>query len=331
MSFKDPWILILVPIVIGLIYFLRRKQSAPTLRFSSNALFSGIKSGWKVNAQKSLFFVELVALALFLIALAGPREVLERTEITTEGIDIILTVDASGSMAAMDFELNGKRVNRLEAVKNVVEDFVKGRAGDRIGLVVFASRAYTICPLTTDYDWLIENLKRIELGLVGEDGTAIGSAVTSSLGRLEGRESKSKIVVLLTDGVNNAGKIDPITAAQAAESLGIKVYSIGAGTRGMAPYPVQFFGRTVMQNMRVEIDEETLKQVSKKTNGKYYRATDTRTLREIYKEIDRLEKTEIEETGYREYKQLFSVFVFIALALILIVSVLGNTLLLRIP
>ena len=232
--FKDPWMLFLIPAVVVAVFFAVRKKKAPTLRYSSTALLGSIKHNWKVRINKKLVLLKILALILFLIALAGPREVLERTEIMTEGIDIILTVDASGSMAAMDFKLGGKRVDRLAAVKNVIEDFVKGRKGDRIALVVFAEQAFTVCPLTTDYDWLIENLRRIDLGVIEDKGTAIGSSIITSLGRLEGRDAKSKIVILLTDGVSNAGKIDPIKAAQAAKAVGVRIYTIGAGTSGVA-------------------------------------------------------------------------------------------------
>lgn len=278
-----------------------------------------------------MFFVRIFILILFLVALAGPRVVLEQTVHHAQGIDIVLTIDISGSMAAEDFVLENKRVNRLAVVKSVVEDFIKKREHDRIGLVAFGTLAYTVCPLTTDYVWLLANLNRLQLGLV-EDGTAIGSGINSSLIRLENSEAKSKVIILLTDGVNNAGKIDPLTAARIAKSRGIKVYTIGAGSKGYVPFPAKdFFGRTVYQKVLIDLDEEVLQQIASLTHGKYFRATDTQSLEGIYEEIDRLEKSEIKEIGYREYKELFEKFLFVALGFLLLEIVLSRTVLLQVP
>ncbi|MDP8212601.1 MAG: VWA domain-containing protein [Candidatus Zapsychrus exili] len=332
MSFSSIWILFLAPIVLIAIYLISKRSVLPSFRFPSKTLLVGIKKNWKTKISNNLIFLRLFILGLFLVALAGPRQVLEKTEITTEGIDIILAVDASGSMAAEDFELRGKRTNRLNIVKDVVKEFVLKRTADRIGIVVFAGQAYTVCPLTTDYDWLISHLERIELGLIKEDGTAIGSSIASSLSRLDQSQAKSKIIILLTDGVNNAGKVEPLKAAEAAKPLGVKIYTIGAGTNGLAPFPTRdLFGRKVYRQVRVDLDEKTLKEIADITEGQYFRATDTESLREIYKEIDKLEKTEIEETGYREYKQLFGYFLLAALALLFIELILINTIFLQIP
>ncbi len=331
MPFKDPLVLLLIPICLFIFYLVERKKNYPTFRYSSTHLLKKKKS-WKIAASQGLVFLRLVIFTLFIIALAGPRLTLERSEITTEGIDIILAVDASGSMAAEDFKIRNQRVNRLSVVKDVVEDFIGKRAADRIGLVVFAGQAYTVCPLTTDYDWLATNLKRVELGVIGEDGTAIGSAIASSLGRLDESEAKSKIIILLTDGVNNAGNIDPLEAAKAASSQGIKIYTIGAGSRGVVPFPAQdIFGRTVYQQVRMDIDEAILEKIAEMTEGKYFRATDTESLRNIYKEIDNLEKTELQEEGYKEYKQLFGWFLLAGLLLFAMELILSNTILMRIP
>ncbi len=331
MPFKDPLVLLLIPFCLVIFYILEKKKKYPTFRYSSTRLVKKQKS-WKIAVSQGLVFVRLTVFVLFIIALAGPRLTLERSEITTEGIDIILAVDASGSMAAEDFKVRNQRVNRLSIVKDVVEEFVSKRSGDRIGLVVFAGQAYTVCPLTTDYDWLVTNLRRVELGVIGEDGTAIGSALASSLGRLEGSKAKSRVIILLTDGVNNAGNIKPLEAAKAASSQGIKIYTIGAGSTGVVPYPVQdLFGRTVYQKVRMDLDEVTLKKIARMTGGEYFRATDTESLRSIYEEIDKLEKTEIQETGYKEYRQLFEWFLFAGLILFVLELILSNTILTRVP
>ena len=262
MTFKDPWILFVIPLIWILFVLLKKRRTVPTFNFPSISILGDFKNNWKAKLVNNLIFLRLIVLSLFLIALSAPREVLEHTEISTEGIDIILAIDASGSMAAMDFSLDNKRVNRLKAVKNVISDFIEARRFDRIAFVAFAAQAYTVSPLTTDHNWLKSNLERIELGVISEDGTAIGSAITTALARIKTSKAKSRIIILLTDGVNNTGKIDPLTAAKAAQALGIKIYTIGAGTRGLAPYPVQdLFGRVVYQNVQVEIDEDILKEI----------------------------------------------------------------------
>jgi len=234
-------------------------------------------------------------------------------------------------MAAEDFTIGGRRYNRLDVVKNVVREFIANRGGDKIGLITFAGLAYTVCPLTTDYAWVTTNLERIRLGMI-KDGTAIGSAINSSLTRLKNSEAKSKVMILLTDGVNNAGEIDPLTAARAARALGIKIYTIGAGTKGFAPFPAQdVFGRKVYQQVRIDIDEKLLQGIAQITGGTYFRATDTESLRAVYSAIDALEKTRIEQAGYREYKEWFVEVLLLALGVLMIEIVLGNTLLLRIP
>lgn len=331
LSFKDPYFLLLFPLaLIAGFWHLRRAKSA-SLRFPSIDLVSSLSRTWKTRLIDLPFYLRLAALVLFIIALAGPRSVLEETKHESEGIDIVLAIDGSGSMAAEDFTLKGRRYNRLEVVKDVVKEFIGQRHSDRIGIVAFAGLAYTVSPLTTDYPWLKVNLERVALNMM-EDGTAIGSALAASVSRLEKSKAKSKVVILLTDGVNNRGKIDPLSAAKAAKALGIKVYTIGAGTNGLAPYPVQdMWGRRGYQNVPVEIDEGTLKQIADTTGGRYFRATDTESLRKVYSEIDQLEKTKIEETGYREYKELFGYFLWPGLLLLFLAIVLENTVLLRLP
>jgi Ca-activated chloride channel family protein len=222
-------------------------------------------------------------------------------------------------------------VNRLEVVKSVVAQFADGRGGDRIGLVLFGARPYTQCPLTLDHGWLLQNLRRAEIGMI-EDGTAIGSALATAAGRLEGSDAKSKVIILLTDGQNNAGKISPLTAADAAQALGIKVYTIGAGTRGLAPFPMRdLFGNKVYQPVKVDIDEEALKQIAKKTGGAYFRATDTASLQQIYGEIDRMERSRFSAPRYLDYDELYAWLAIPAVVLLALEIGLTHTLLRKLP
>jgi len=330
MIFQDFWVLILSPFVLVFIFYARRKLN-PGIRFSSEQFLSSLKPTIKITLSKNAVFLRATAVFLMILALSRPQSPIEESRIQTEGIDIVLAIDCSTSMLAEDFRLGGKRQNRLQVVKEVVGDFIKGRANDRIGIVAFASRAYTVCPLTLDYGWILQNLERVKIGMI-EDGTAIGSGICSGLNRLKDTRSKGKVIILLTDGRNNAGKISPLTAAEAAKALKIKVYTIGAGTKGLAPYPVKdFFGNTVFQPMKIEIDEDTLIKIASETEAKYFRATDTESLREIYKEIDKLERTPIEEKGYLEYKELFPRFLIPAIALLFLEVILCNTILRRIP
>ena len=328
---KDPAVLLLVPAVLTLLYFWERRRRPESIRFSSKQLVAQLPVSWKVRLRNLPVILRGIVVTLFLVALAGPRSILKQTLHESEGIDIVLTIDASGSMAAEDFTIGGRRYNRLDVVKNVVQEFIANRGGDRIGLVTFAALAYTVCPLTTDYAWVTTNLERIRLGMI-KDGTAIGSAINSSLTRLKNSEAKSKVVILLTDGVNNAGEVDPLTAARAAQALGVKIYTIGAGAKGFAPFPVQdIFGRKVYQQVQIDIDEKLLQEIAQVTGGTYFRATDTESLRAIYSAIDALEKTRIKQTGYFEYEEWFDEVLAAALAILAIEIILGNTLLLRIP
>ena len=331
MIFKDPWILLFIPFALLLLYLIQRRRRPESIRFSSKQLVARLPVSWKLRLRNLPVILRGIVLALFLTALAGPRSVLKQTIHESEGIDIVLAIDASGSMAAEDFTIGGRRYNRLDVVKDVVREFIANRGGDKIGLVTFAALAYTVCPLTTDYAWVTTNLERVRLGMI-KDGTAIGSAINSSLTRLKNSEAKSKVMILLTDGVNNAGEIDPLTAARAARALGIKIYTIGAGTKGFAPFPAQdVFGRKVYQQVRIDIDEKLLQGIAQITGGTYFRATDTESLRAVYSAIDALEKTRIEQAGYREYKEWFVEVLLLALGVLMIEIVLGNTLLLRIP
>ncbi|MCR4337607.1 MAG: VWA domain-containing protein [Candidatus Omnitrophica bacterium] len=332
MIFKSPWILFLIPIVLISLFFLRRFQKPTAFRFPSVQLVSSLKKNWKTRFKELPFYLRLIAILFLMIALAGPRLVSEMTKQKKEGIDIVLAIDASRSMLAEDFTIGSGRYNRLEVVKRVVKDFVDARVNDRLGLVAFAGAAYTVSPMTTDHEWFKTNLDRIHFDLFDEEGTAIGSAVMASLTRLKKSQAKSKVIILLTDGVNNAGKTEPIAAAKAAHALGVRIYTIGAGVRGYAPYPVQdFFGNIIYKRMKVDVDEETLKRMADLTSGRFFRATDTASLEQVYREIDSLEKIEIEEQGYKHYEEQFMPFLIIGLIFLGLELILANTFFMRIP
>jgi Ca-activated chloride channel family protein len=276
-------------------------------------------------------FFGLIALGLLIIALARPRLGKGSTDIETSGIDVVLTLDVSGSMEALDFKLDGQPANRLEVVKKVVAKFVGQRPNDKLGMVAFAGRPYLVSPLTLDHDFLAKRLADVKMGQV-EDGTAIGSAIASSVDHLRDSTAKSRIVILLTDGVNNAGAVNPLTAAEAAKALGIKVYTIGAGTRGEAPIPVRDgFGRTYLQTMKVDIDEEMLGKVASATGAQSFRATDTDSLEKIYESINQLEKTTRKMKKYQQYEELFLYFLAPGLALLLLELFLTQTRFRRLP
>lgn len=329
----NPWallLLLLIPILIGLVKKLTSRMQS-SLRFSNQDLIIGFKSSLRLRLSRNIIYVRSLSLVLLILAFARPQSMIEETNIYVEGIDIVLAIDVSSSMRAMDFTLNGQRVDRLEAVKYVVSDFINKRPNDRIGMVAFSALAYTVCPLTLDHDWLEKNLERVRIGMI-EDGTAIGSAISASINRLKDTETKEKIIILLTDGRNNAGSISPIAGAEAARALGVSIYTIGAGTTGMAPYPVKdMFGNTMLQPVEIQIDEKLLKEIADITGGMYFRATDTSSLEKIYDKIDELEKTPIEETGYNIYNELFSFFLIPGLVLLILEVILSNTFLRRIP
>ena len=296
---------------------------------TEDAISVGAKPRSKIGGF--LVFFGLLAFALLIIAWARPRHGKGSTDIEASGIDIILTLDVSGSMEALDFQMDGKPVNRLEVVKDVVGKFIGKRPNDKLGMVAFAGRPYLVSPLTMDHDFLGKRLVTVRMGQV-EDGTAIGSAIASSVDHLRDSTAKSRIVILLTDGVNNAGAVNPLTSAEAAKSLGIKIYTIGAGTRGDAPVPVQdAFGRTRMQTMKVEIDEEMLRKVADATGGQSFRATDTDSLEKIYDSINQLEKTTRKLKKYQQYDELFLWFLVPGLCLLLLELVLSQTRFRRLP
>ncbi|MFH1553217.1 MAG: VWA domain-containing protein [Candidatus Omnitrophota bacterium] len=329
----NPWVLLLWALIPPVVYLVRilQKKTQSTFRFSNRDLVGDLKPSFRLMLSGKLIYLRSASLALFILAAARPQATIEQTHIYVEGIDIVLTVDVSSSMRAMDFKKGGMRINRLEAVKDVVSDFIRKRPNDRIGMVAFSALAYTVCPLTLDHDWLEKNLERVRIGMI-EDGTAIGTAISASLNRLKDTETKEKIIILLTDGRNNAGRITPMVAAEAANALGVRIYTIGAGTKGFAPYPVEdMFGNMVLKPVQIEIDEALLEKIAETTGGVYFRATDIKSLEEIYERIDELETTPMEETGYNIYKELFGFALIPGLMLLLFEVVLANTLFRRIP
>lgn len=331
MRFESPWWLLgllLLPVVAWL---RRRWAREATFVYSSVGLVKGITSLSRSRAGTVLRGMRWVALVLVFVALARPQSGEGKAPVRASGVDIAVAVDLSGSMLAEDFELNGERVNRIAIAKDVLKSFVEQRPSDRFGLVVFAGRAYIAAPPTLDHDFLLRNLTRLDT--LNEQGTAIGSALSTAVNRLRDLPSKSRIVVLMTDGQNNSGNIPPLTAADAAKALGVKVYTIGVGTRGTAPTPVGFdpFGRKVYRQVPVDIDEETLSQIAERTGGKYYRADTTKTLRSIYAEIDRLEKTEMETQKYASWEELMGYAAVPALVLLVLELLLGNTVWRKLP
>jgi Ca-activated chloride channel family protein len=331
MRLHDPWVLLLLVLPPLLVWVQRRGRRDVALRYPSLGLIRLVPHAGVRRWRWVLHALRAMALVLLVLALARPQKGKAESAFHGEGIDIVLAVDISGSMLSEDFTLGDQRASRLEVVKSVVKDFVAGRPGDRIGLVLFSGRPYTQCPLTLDHGWLLQNLARAQIGMI-EDGTAIGSALATAAGRLEHSAAKSRVIILLTDGQNNAGKISPPTAAEAVKALGIKVYTIGAGTRGLAPFPAQdIFGNKVYRPMKVDIDEESLKDIAQKTGGKYFRATDTASLEEIYGEINQLEKTTFTAPRYLDYTELYPWLAVPALLLLCAEVGLSHTVLRKLP
>jgi Ca-activated chloride channel family protein len=323
-TFLNPeffWLFLLIPIVIAWLV-LKRNQQAVTLKISS---IKGFKSSQSLLARLKpyLSVFRLVALSSLIVAMARPRTVdISNKTKTTKGIDIVMAVDVSGSMLAKDL-----KPNRMEALKRVASDFADERPNDRIGLVVYASEAYTKTPVTSDKGVVLEAIKSIKYDTVLQDGTGIGMGLATAVNRLKDSKAKSKVIILLTDGVNNAGFIEPETAADIAKQYGVKVYTIGIGTNGMAefPYAIGPNGQFLFQMMKVEIDEQLMKSIAKKTDGRYFRATSNSKLAEIYGEINKLETTEIEELKFYDYDEKYRPFVWLAGFLLLAEVGLRNT------
>ena len=297
------------------------------MQFSNTAIAKDLPRSWRVGGERFLRAFRTLALSLFIISLARPQAVTRERDYETKGVDIIITLDISGSMLAEDF----KPENRMAVAKEEARKFIRGRENDRIGLVVFARDAYTQCPLTLDYDILTHLLSEIQIGMV-QDGTAIGMGLATAVNRLRESDAKSKVIILITDGENNAGKIDPVTAAELAQTFGIKVYTIGVGKGGLVPFPINdpLFGKRYVQ-AKVDVDEFTLKRIADITGGVFFRARDTESLSEIYSKINELEKTEVKVHEYRSFEELFPLFLVPALLLLLLEMGMRNSIFLRVP
>ncbi len=320
-------LLLLLPVLIGLHVWTLRKGKG-SLRFSDVGFLSGIRPPWTLRLRHLPFMLRVLALVLLTVALARPQAGSSEEEILTEGIDILLALDNSGSMAAEDF----KPRNRLHVAKETVAKFIEGRQYDRIGLVVFAEKSYTRCPLTLDYGVLKSLLESVTLAPRNEDGTAIGMGLATSVNRLRDSHAKSRVIVLLTDGRNNRGAIDPVTGAALAKAMGIKIYTIGVGTKGEAPYPVDdpVFGRRYIY-IPADIDEDSLKAIASTTGGHYFRATDASSLQTIFGQIDRMEKTQAKVKHYLHFTELFPAFLLPGAFLFLLEVGVSQTRLRRIP
>lgn len=327
LTFANPSFLYLFILLVPVIawYLLRQKNTQATLQISSIRGFSDAPRTYKHLLRHLMFAIRILCISLLILVLARPQSTDRWQNVSTEGIDIILSLDISSSMLAQDFQ-----PNRLEASKDVAIEFISGRPNDRIGLVIFSGESFTQCPLTTDHAVVINLFKEIESGMI-EDGTAIGMGLATSINRMKDSDAKSKVVILLTDGVNNRGAIAPVTAAEIARTFGIRVYTIGVGSVGTAPYPVQTPYGIQYQNMEVQIDEKILEEIAVLTDGKYFRATNNQKLVEIYHEIDQLEKTKIDVTEFSRKQEEYLLFALVASVLILTELVIRNTLLRSIP
>jgi len=316
-------LIVLIPMIVW--YVLKDENNYTSIQISSLRAFPDAPKTYKYFLRHFLFGLKLLLIAVLIVILARPQSTNRWEDKTTEGIDIIIALDISSSMLARDF-----RPNRLEASKDVAINFISGRENDRLGLVVFSGESFTQCPLTTDHAVLINLFKDIKQGMI-EDGTAIGMGLANGVNRLKDSDAISKVIILLTDGVNNMGAIDPITSAQLAQKFGIRVYTVGVGKNGFAPYPVQTMFGIQYQDMEVKIDEKTLKKIAKITDGKYFRATNNNKLKQIYKEINKLEKSKIEIKKFSSKNDEFMPLAYLAIILLLSILLLRYTILRNIP
>jgi Ca-activated chloride channel homolog len=321
-TFSEPlflYLLLLIPVVIAF-YIIKQNKASAALRMPGLNQFANAGPTFRNYLRHILFSLRIIAVTLLIFVLARPQATDKFQNTSTEGIDIVLALDISGSMLARDF-----RPDRLEASKNVATEFISGRPYDRIGLVIFSGESFTQCPLTTDHAVLVNLLHEVQSGMI-EDGTAIGMGLATAVNRIKDSEAKSKVIILLTDGVNNRGEIAPATAADIAKTYGIRVYTIGMGTQGMAPYPVQTPYGIQYQDMPVEIDEAILREISQKTGGKYFRATDNDKLVQVYNEIDKLEKSKIDVKQFSRKEEKFLVPALIAFFMLIFEILIRNTL-----
>jgi len=332
MTFAHPWLLLLLLLLPLAAWLKGRRGSSPAFVYSSVKLVAGLAGARRSRAGNFLAALRWLALALLIVALAQPRFAKSTTEVKASGVDIVVAFDMSGSMISEDFVVKGERVNRFNMARSVLKKFIDQRPNDRIGLVLFASQAFIGMPLTLDHDFLQENLDRLEIGAIEQNSTAIGDGLGTAINRLRDLKAKSKIVILMTDGQNNSGKLDPLLAAEAAAAMKVKVYTVGIGEQGTAPMPVFMNGQKVgYQNVPVDVDETTLQKIAAKTGGKYYRADNAEKFQQIYAEIDKLEKTDATIKKYTQFNELFPWLVAGGLALLLLELGLGQTILRRLP
>jgi len=340
MQFAHPWVLLGLLVVPVLAWMRGDRGGAPAVEFSSTALLRSLGRMAESSAGNFMTGLYYLGLASLIVALARPQGGKTTTQVQASGIDIMILLDVSGSMLTEDYFMDGQRTNRQEAVKSVTKKFIEARTNDRIGLMAFASRPYLVSPLTLDHDWLLQNLDRVHIGQV-EDGTAIGSAIAAGLNRLKDPNSKSKVLILLTDGVNNCGKIAPETAAEASKALGVRLYAIGAGTNGNAPVPIYEpntetprldpSGKPMYVEVHVEFDEAQLKRVAQIANGHFYRAADMKSMQDIFSEIDKLEKSTVQYKKTQQFTDLYPWFLTAGLVLISLEMVLAQTAWRRLP
>lgn len=319
------WLFVLLPI-LGLVRYWRKKKS-PTIRFSDVARAAGVRSSWRQKFSFLPDFMRIMVLSFLILGMARPQKGTRNLESSTSGIDIMIVMDISGSMKAEDFHPQ----NRLYVAKDVIKNFIKGRQTDRIGLVIFSKESFTQCPLTIDYGVLLQLVDEVRFGMI-EDGTAIGIGLINGINRLKDSPSRNKVIILTTDGANNAGAIDPVTAAGVAQALGIKVYTIGIGRPGLVPMPVDdpVFGRRYMQ-IQSDLDEETLQKMAALTGGKFFRAKDSEALSQIFKEIDAMEKTKIKVKEFWEFDEKFRLWALLALSALVLELFLSGTLFRSLP
>jgi len=322
-SFASPaylWLLLIIPLLVAF-YIIRQHKTSPSLTLSSVNRLSDMSGSARTILRHVLFAFRMIIIASLIIIIARPQSTDYWEDVSTEGIDIIMAMDISSSMLARDF-----KPDRLEAAKNVATEFISGRPHDRMGLVIFSGESFTQCPLTTDHAVLINLMRDMQSGMI-EDGTAIGLGLATAVNRIKDSDAKSKVIILLTDGVNNRGEIAPVTAAEIAATMGVRVYTIGVGSRGMAPYPVQTPAGIRYQNMQVEIDEEVLGEIANMTGGNYYRATDNESLNKIYNEIDQLEKSKINVQELSRKREEYMPLALIMASLLLLEMLLRYTVL----
>jgi len=343
MIFRNSWVLLALPVFYLLAFYQIRRHRRPGFIFPSGSIIKNLKRSIRSSLFQGMFYLRAVCITLVILAMARPQ-IGMGTKVRKEGIAIVIAIDCSSTMLAEDLKLSltdfvklshvigeNTRINRIDAAREIVKEFISSRPDDMIGLVAFASQAFLVCPLTFDHDWLLRSLGRVKIGLI-KDGTAIGSGILTSLNALKDVRAKSRIIILLTDGINNFGQISPLTAAKAARALGIKIYTVGVASDGRVPFPVEDdYGRVTYKQVIIEVNEKVLKEIANITGGDYFRVTDMESLRVSYKEIDRLEKTQIEEIGYEEYSDIFTIFLIPALGLLLVEIFISNTFLRKIP